>query len=364
MDYAFHVPINNLSFGNVSIALLREAYKSQHQPSIFLIGQGADLSSQSEDKDFNSWLQSCVNKAYKSHKRSNPSIKLWHLNGSMESISNKQILFTFHETDSPTAEELNVVKNNSKVFVSNQYTANIFTEYGCENVVKTPLGFDSFNFKKLDKEYFTDGRITFNLAGKFEKRKGHAKIIQAWLKKYGNNTKYFLNCAVHNHFINQDQLKQIYLQLLGGQRYSNIQFLGFMPQNSLYNDYLNSGDIIIGMSGGEGFGIPEFHSLGLGKHGIILNAHAYKEYANNDNSILINPNGKEPCYDGAFFHPNQPFNQGNFFTWAEDEFIEGCERAIKRVKVNKINLKGLEIQDKFKYSDTFGKIYQELEKLA
>ena len=53
MDYAFHVPINSLSFGQVSIALLRESYKSGHQPNIFLIGQGADLSSQPENKDFN-----------------------------------------------------------------------------------------------------------------------------------------------------------------------------------------------------------------------------------------------------------------------------------------------------------------------
>ena len=51
-----------------------------------------------------------------------------------------------------------------------------------------------------------------------------------------------------------------------------------MPTNTAYNDYLNSGDIIIGMSGGEGWGLPEFHSVALGKYGIILNAHAYKEF--------------------------------------------------------------------------------------
>lgn len=362
MDYTFNVPINSVSFGSVSIALLRESYRLGHQPNIFPISGQIDLSAQLEDKDFNSWLQSCLNKTHKTHKRSMPSLKLWHLNQSMESVSNKQVTLSFHETDMATAEELNVVKNNTKVVFTNDYTCNIFKEYGCDNVNKIPLGFDSYNFKKLDKQFFTDGRISFNLCGKFEKRKGHAKIIQAWLKKFGNNPKYFLNCALWNHFIQPEQQKQIYAQILGNEkRWGNIQFLGWMPTNALYNDYLNSSEIVIGMSGGEGFDLPVFNSLCLGKHAVVLNAHAYKEYSNSENSVLVNPSGKEPCYDGMFFHQGQPFNQGNFYTWSEDEFINACELAIKRVEQSRVNVKGLELQEKFKYSDTFNKLYQLME---
>ena len=71
---------------------------------------------------------------------------------------------------------------------------------------------------------------------------------------------------------------------------------------------------------------------------------------------MINPNGKEPCYDGAFFHPNQPFNQGNFFTWSEEDFLNGCQKAIEKVRESRINTKGLEIQQKYKYSDTYNKL--------
>ena len=362
MDYALNVPINSVSFGQVSIALLREAYKLQHQPNIFPIAGQLDLSAQTEDKDFNTWLLSCVQKAHKTHKKSNPVLKLWHLNQSMESISNKQILLTFFETDSPTSEEINVVKNNHKVVLTNQTAANIFSEYGCDNVVKIPLAFDTHNFKKLDKQYFTDGRISFNLVGKFEKRKNHAKIIQLWLKKFGNNPKYFLNCALWNHFIQPEQQKQLYAQILGNEvRWGNIQFLGWMPANVMYNDFLNSADIIIGMSGGEGFDLGVFSSLALGKNGVILNAHAYKEYANNENAVMVNPSGKEPCYDGAFFQPGQQFNQGNFYTWNDDEFISACEAAIKRVEKNRVNVEGLKLQEQFKYSDTFNQLYKLLE---
>ena len=360
MDLTFNVPINNLSFGSVSIALLREAYKRKLEPCVFPIGN-LDLSAQREDREFTEWLIKCINKSFKNHKKSNPCLKLWHLNGGLESVSTKQVLLSFYECDAPTAEELNIVKNNHKVIFTNDYTVNTFKEYGCENVVKIPLGFDSFNFKVVPSKPLPDERITFNLIGKFEKRKNHAKVIKAWLKKFGNDPKYFLNCAIWNNFINPDQQKQIFLSLLEGKQWGNIQFLGFMPTNAMYNDFTCAGNVVIGMSGGEGFGLGEFQSLALGLHGVILNAHAYKEYANNENAVLVKPGAKEDCYDGMFFHPNQPFNQGKFWGWEEDDFIAGCEQVVKRVQENKINKKGLDLQAKFNYSDIFDKIVKELE---
>ena len=64
-----------------------------------------------------------------------------------------------------------------------------------------------------------------------------------------------------------------------------------MDKNIVYNDFLNSGDIILGMSGGEGWGLPEFHSVGMGKHAVVLNAHSYKDWADEINSVLIKESG-------------------------------------------------------------------------
>lgn len=362
MDFSVNVPINSVSFGQSSIAILREMYKLGLNPNIFPIGGSVDLSTQKEDGDFNNWLINNIKKAHRSHKRNVPVLKLWHLNSSLESISNKQVLLTFLETDSPTPEEVNVVKNNYKVIFTNNYIKNIFTEEnGCNNVVKIPLGFDSFNFKVLNKQYFTDGRISFNLLGKFELRKRHDRIIKAWVKKYGNNPKYFLNCALWNHFMSPEEQHQNYAQVLEGKRVGNVQFLGWMPNNSLYNDYLNSGDIVIGMSGAEGFDLGVFHSIALGKHGVVLNAHAYKEYATSKNSILVNPMGKEPCYDNRFFRQGDQWNQGNFYSFSEEDFLNSCDLAIKRVEENRVNIEGLKLQTEFTYEKTTKSILNCLE---
>jgi hypothetical protein len=209
------------------------------------------------------------------------------------------------------------------------------------------LAFDKYNFKKLDKQYFNDGRIVFNLVGKLEKRKNHKKVIQAWIKKFGNNKDYMLQCAIFNPFIKMEDNQTLISSILMGQNYFNVNFLSMMQKNSMYNDFLNSSDIVIGMSGGEGWGLPEFQSVALGKYGVILNAHSYKEWANKDNATLVNPSGKIEVYDNLFFHRGAPFNQGNIFDFNEDEFINACELTIEKVKSQKTNKEGLKLQDQF-----------------
>ena len=173
---------------------------------------------------------------------------------------------------------------------------------------------------------------------------------------FGNNKDFYLNCAVFNSFISPDQNNALIERALEGKKYFNVNLLGFMPKNSLYNDFLNSGDIVVGMSGGEGWGLPEFQSVGLGKHAIILNAHAYKEWANEKNAVIVSPSEKIPAYDGMFFKPDQPFNQGNIFDFDESSFTEACDKAIKRVRENKINLEGLKLQEKFSYPKMFDEV--------
>jgi hypothetical protein len=123
-----------------------------------------------------------------------------------------------------------------------------------------------------------------------------------------------------------------------------------MQKNSMYNDFLNSGNIILGMSGGEGWGLPEFQSVAIGKHAVILNAHGYKSWSNSENSTLVEPNGKTEAYDNMFFHRGQSFNQGNIFTFDENDFISACEKAVEKVSKNKINEAGLKLQEEFNSS--------------
>lgn len=356
-EFAVQVPINSLSLGQTSIAILREMYQRGLHPCIFPIGQ-VDISAQKQDEAFNQWLSNCINKSIFNHDRKNPCLKIWHLNGSLESVSEKQVLLTFYELDSPTPAEINIARNNTKVLFTNSYTTEIFVRFGLNNIDFVPLGFDKHNFNVKEKTYFNDGRITFNVAGKLEKRKAHEKIIKSWIKRFGNKHGVFLQCAVYNQFLKPEDNQALFNQICEGKRYFNVNFLPFMQQNELFNDFLNSGDIYIGMSRGEGFDLCAFHSLALGKHGVILDAHAYQDYITSENAVCVPPCGKIEAYDNYFFKKGLPFNQGSIFEWDENQFIVACELAIERVRKNRVNKEGLKLQEQFNFSKTTDRILE------
>lgn len=356
-ELTFNVPINQTSFGQVSVALLREMYDREMSPLLFPIGGDINLSTHKEDKGFHDWLIEASKKAFEKHHRNNKTLKLWHINGALESFSNDQLLMTFYELDNITPSERNALLNN-RVAVTSSYTKEIFESVGL-TADFVPLAFDKYNFYRTDKKYFEDDRITFNLCGKFEHRKHHVNILRAWAKQFGNNTKYHLQCSLYNNFLSPEQNNEIIAKALNGIRYSNIIFLNFMSENSKYNEFLNSADIVLGMSGGEGWGLPEFQSVCLGKHAVVLNAHAYKDWATDETCVMVEPSGKIPSADGVFFREGSPFNQGEFYTWEEQDFVNGCYDAIKRVKdTQRVNSKGIELQKEFTYSKTLDKILE------
>tara|TARA_R100001015_G_C4634624_1_gene201504 strand:+ start:3269 stop:4360 length:1092 start_codon:yes stop_codon:yes gene_type:complete len=353
--------VNPLSMGQITIALIREVLRQKLDISLFLRGEQNPETEGDAEAIKRAIGELAVHSELNHSYKDSFELDIWHLNTTaLSRLSERKSLLSFYELDSPTKMELNVAKNQDILYFSSQYSCDVFENAGADNVKYLPLFFDSVNFKTLNKKYFSDDRVSFNLAGKFENRKHHKKIIQAWAKKYGNNKKYYLNCALYNTFLSNDDNRKSIVEALNGESYFNINFLSRMPTNAIYNDYLNSSNIMIGMSGGEGWGLPEFQSVALGKHSVILNAHGYKGWATNENSVLVEPWGKTSSEDGVFFAPNRPTNQGQLFDWKEDDFIDGCEEAIKRVESDPVNHEGLKLQQEFTTEKTLSIIMKDM----
>lgn len=349
MKFALHFPFNKTSLGQCSNNIAREIYKKNLKTDIFHIGQ-PDHSMLEQEQDFVKWIVENSIKAEENHSRNTPVIKLWHIMGSMESYSNKQYLYTFYELDSPTQRELNILKNQEAVFVPSKHYADLFSSFDI-NCKTVPLAFDANTFS-VKKVNYPDNRVCFGLGGKLEKRKHHLKILNAWAKKYGNRHDVYLNCAIYNNFLKPEDQSAMIAQALEGKRYFNINFLPWMDKNEEYNNFLNANHVIIAMSGGETWGLPEFTSVALGKYCVGLKAHGYKDWMTEENSICISPNGKTPVYDNIFFGEGQPFNQGNIFDFSVDEFLDACDVAIEKVKSNPKNESGLKLQQQFTWEKT------------
>jgi len=140
---------------------------------------------------------------------------VWHINGSERTLGQNQYLYTFYEVDSPTEEEVSIVKSQKHVFFSSSESASFFKGKGCNNVSYVPLGFDD-DFYVTNKKYLDDDITHFGLIGKFERRKNTAALINIWARKFGNNPKYQLTCLVNNQFIGEEKQKEAINTALGG----------------------------------------------------------------------------------------------------------------------------------------------------
>ena len=352
----FNGPINSLSFGNVSINMLRELHKKDIKVSLFPIGNNLDFGTFDKlDEDFKSWVIDSGNTRFSTLKKSSPSLRMWHLNGSEAQIGPRQFLYTFYELDNPTFAEKNICDNQERCIFSSSHSKGCFDRVGCDNTEYIPIGFDP-DFHETGKTYL-ENRIHFGLMGKFEKRKHTARIIQLWANKYGNNNDYQLSCCITNPFLKPEQMNNLIGQTLQGQRFSNINFLPFLKTNSDVNEFLNAIDIdLSGLSGAEGWNLPAFNSSCLGKWSVVLNATSHKDWATSQNSILVDPDGQTEAYDGAFFQKGQEFNQGNINTFSDEKFEDAVDSAIK--KCSNKNTEGVKLKEKFTYKKTITQLLE------
>jgi hypothetical protein len=139
-------------------------------------------------------------------------------------------------------------------------------------------------------------------------------------------------------------MQKVIANLLEGKYYSNINFIPWLKKNSEMNDFLNAIDIdLTGLSGGEGWNLPAFNAACLGKWSIVLNETSHKDWATEDNSILVSSNGQQDSEDGVFF-----------YTFDENEVVSAMEKA--ESKVGQINTSGTLMSQIFTYKRSLEQI--------
>lgn len=345
-------PINQTSLGQCSTNILYELFTRGETPNIFPIGE-VNLSSFDGllPEDFPHWLRDCIQKAPDQFSVNDPSIRLWHLNGSWDSIGKHNFLYSFLELDNITETEANIIRNHEKVFFPCEYNLKVAKNRGLKNVDKIPLGFNYLAFKEVKVPKYANNEVVIGVVGKLEKRKGHPKLIKLLAENFGKRTDVKIHLHVFNHFLDRDPQKcaqinqHLIAQYCGGNIPPNFNIYGFFEKLSELNKAYNIMDMVIDASGGESFSLPSFSIAALGKQAVVHYNSGMKEWANEDNSFLVQPSGKIPAEDGLFFPKEGKFNIGNIYDFSEEEMVERIEKAISVAK--NINESGKKLQKDF-----------------
>jgi hypothetical protein len=155
-------------------------------------------------------------------------------------------------------------------------------------------------------------------------------------------------------------MNQVISQSLEGKSYGNINFLPHLKTNSEVNEFINAIDIdLSGLSGAEGWNLPAFNATALGKWSIVMNHTSHKDWANEKNSILINPEIETEIYDQTFFTKGTAFNQGNMNQVSDETMVDAFKKS--EFFYGKKNKEGVKLQKTFTYEKTVNQLIEIIE---
>lgn len=353
---SLYLPINPTSLGAVGFYLFREFSKQFPDIGLFPIG-GIDYSSfEPVDEEIKRKIGGAVENGLRNHSVNNPSLKVWHQFAGIERISNKQTLFTFHELDSLTECELNSLNQQEAIIVPSIFNKMVFERSGVKSPVHhAPLGVDRTVFYPLEKYKNKTGPFVFLMAGKFESRKLHFEIFQAFKALFAGNPQVRLRCAISNRFVNMKTVYDTIIHnIFGGQLPNNIEFIDWLPTERHFADFLCSGDCLVSPSRGESFNLPLLQAMSCGVQ-VITNAdHAHLDYVTEGNATLCKSECTETACDNMFFKNDGRTNTGKWFKITGNEIANSMVKAFQNGR--KVNEAGIKTSEEYTWENTVKQI--------
>ena len=303
MNINLTCPINNLSYGIVSLNILRELDKQNHEITWFPIG-GIDT-----DQSNFPLLQKCHYNT-RQYDRFAHSLRIFHQFDLAQHVGKfKHVGFPIFELDRFTPIEKSHLKNQDKLFVCSQWAKTI-----CEKALVSkpdidviPLGVDTSVFYPCKREKSIEGNPTIFLnVGKFEVRKGHQELIEAFDKAFEPTDNVMLIlCPVNVCFQSAEKLKEYnegwFNLYKSAKLFNKIQMVDRLPNQESLAKLMNQVDYGVFPTKAEGWCLPALELMGCGKYVIITKYSGQTEFCDEHNSRFIEIDETEDAYDGVFF---------------------------------------------------------------
>lgn len=287
-------PINDLGYGVAGYNVSKALHELGANISLFPIGQPQITLDQTQAN----LIQVLVDRQSE-FDHAAPCLKIWHEFSMAERIGSGPLYaYPFFEIDKFDDRRKNHLKSCDGIFVASQWAKDIVCQEleTDDNVHVAPLGVNSMMFSPAGRNN-GDKCIFFN-CGKWEVRKGHDILLSVFQKAFPNEEDVELWMMCENPFLSpeeQMQWKSYYAQdwrvrVMDRVR-SHDQVAGIMSHTTCG----------VFPSRAEGWNLELLEMMAMGKLVITTNYSAHTEFCNNDNSLLVEPNGKEAAKDGKWF---------------------------------------------------------------
>lgn len=348
-------PINTLGYGYASLNILKALYKQGHNIALWPIG-GIEV-----NPNETHIIGDCFTRR-NTYDVNAPSIRIWHQNDLAQHIGRgKKVGFPFFELDRFTDTEKHHLSSQDLILTTSEWGLEVIAgECPKALIGVVPLGVDTSIF--FPKSRPEDNKTIFLNVGKWEIRKGHDILIQAFSEAFTENDNVELWMMCHNPFLdprgngagldgNKEWENYYASQKLG----SKVKFLPRVKTHEEVANVMQHVDCGIFPSRAEGWNMEALEMMACGKHVIITDYSAHTEYCNEDNALLVQIEGTETAYDGKWFH-----GQGE---WAKlgkssmDDLINHMREVHSNLK-GKPNKEGILTATQFSWENTANRLIE------
>lgn len=313
----FISPFNTTSYGYVGSHLYHNL--STLYPTLKIASQCIPHKSTFSAEDRFSYIKKQTDVFEGSFLPNAPSIKIWHQFDMTGFTGNgPKIGFPIFELNRFTETEKRNLKYPDHLIVCSKWAKEIILnniDRKPDTVHVVPLGVDRSIFHEGHQD--TEGTATrFINMGKWEIRKGHDVIIEAFNRAFSPDDNVELHMFNHNPFLTPAKTNEWYDLYLKSHLKEKIHFGKCLPDQSAVYNIMKLMDCGVFPSRAEGWNLEILEMLSCGKHIITTNVTGHTEFCSHNNSKLIDLVDMEPAFDDRFF-----FGQGEWYS-IKDEHID------------------------------------------
>lgn len=266
-----------------------------------------------------------------------PCIKVWHQHDLAQQVgTGMHVGYPIFELDKFNKDEQGELWGMDMLLVCSHWAKSVIMEdcrISDSAIVVVPCGVDRQIFHENvgvpDPKW-----TTFLNVGKWEYRKGHDILVEAFNKAFQPKDRVRLWMMNHNPFLNETRTSEwenLYKTSSMGHR---INFLPRVQSHAEVAKVMSEADCGVFPSRAEGWNLELLEMMSMGKQVIATDYSAHTEFCNNDNCNLIHIDELEPAYDGIFFGDDTVGNWASLGESQIDQLVEYLRAVHASKQVN------------------------------
>lgn len=344
MNISLICPINKLSYGYLSLNILKELSKN-HNVSLWPIG-GIEY-----EPKYHSLIKLCIANTGLFDVYA-PAIRIFHQHSlDLFPGRGKKIGYSVFELDTFSDVEKHHLSSCDELIVCSQWAKDVCINNGISIPIHiVNLGVDTNIF--YPKPMPNSDIIRFFNIAKYEKRKSHDIISNAFIDAFKDKKDVSLFYLGESQLYTPEENRE-WASKLTKDPLNRIKCLNRLSSLENIADLINLCHCGVFPSRAEGWNMPLSETLACGRYAIATDVTAHSEYITADNSLVVKTNGLVTASDNKWFRNSV----GNWYDVDYSSLVNQFQAAYEYVKKNNVlNEAGISTAIAFSWENSAQKI--------